>query len=226
MLKEFIMTEEDAKNALLGTILADGHITQARKSSYVKKTYFEVSHTSRNLDYLKAKKELLERVSGITCKITEHNKKALEKEYVLFRLSTNSVEWLVNVRDKVYKNKIKTFPKEFIDEFTSLSLLLLYLDDGTLKVRFYEGTDRIREVRVTLCLDAFTLDEVRCFQDYLLNTWELETRYYRHVKTMPLNRGFRLWMNSTNTKKFMGIIDKYYDAIPSMRYKFLRYYSL
>lgn len=227
MLKEFISSKEEAKAALLGTILADGHIQQEREKSYKNKTYIEITHTSKNLDYLKEVKSLFEILDDTVCSIKEHNKNTEDKTYTLFRLKTNSTEYFKELRDILYdKNHIKLFPKEIIESFTDLSLLLLYLDDGTLKVRYYEGTDRIREARVTFCLDSFTFEEMRYFQTYLLNKWNIKTGIYRHSKNISLNRGFRLWTNTENTKKFMEIIDKYYNSVPSMQYKFLKFYSL
>ena len=52
MLKEFIKTQEEAHNAILGTIIADGSLCKARKKSYINKCYLEITHTNKNLDYL------------------------------------------------------------------------------------------------------------------------------------------------------------------------------
>lgn len=225
MLKEFIKDKEEIKRALLGTIFADGHIAQIKGKSYITKTYIEITHTSKNLDYLKEVKELFEEL-GYKCSIKEHNKKTKEKSYTLFRLSTSSSEELIKLRELLYENKVKKFPKELINAFNDLSILLLYLDDGTLRVRYKEGTSELREARVTLCLDSFTFEELSYFQRFLKNKYDIDTHMYRHSKDMPLNRGFRIWTNTENTKKFMEIINKYFNCIPSMQYKFLKYYSL
>lgn len=227
MLKEFIKNEEEAKTALMGTILADGSIQKERTTAYKDKTYIEITHTSKNLDYLRAKKELFELLPNVECSIKEHNKQKENKIYKLFRLTTNSTVYFKEVRDILYDNfRIKRFPKEIIDNFNDLSLLFLYLDDGTLRVRYYEGTSKLREARVTFCLDSFTYNEMKYFQTYLKNKYDIDTSIYRHSKKLPLNRGFRIWTNTSNTRKFMDIIDKYYDCIPSMQYKFLKFYSL
>lgn len=227
MLKEFIKTEEEAKRALLGTIIADGSLCKARKKSYVDKCYLEITHTSKNLDYLKEVKSMLEDILKIPCKITEHSKRTSMKSYSLYRLCTASTEYFKKLRDQLYSgDRIKLFPKSIIDSFNEFSLLFLYLDDGTLRVRFYEGTSKLREARITLCLDSFTYEEMRYFQKFLLDKYNIKTGIYRHSKNMELNRGFRLWTNTENTRRFMRIIDKYYNCIPSMKYKFLQYYSL
>ena len=67
---------------------------------------------------------------------------------------------------------------------------------------------------------------MKYFQKYLLDKYNIKTGIYRQNKNKEINRGFRLWTNTENTRKFMNIIDKYYECIPSMKYKFLKFYSL
>ena len=223
------LTVDEIKNALLGTIFADGSIGKVRTDGSRNGTNgeLEITHTSKNLDYLKLIKSLLEKIEGIKVRISEHNKKTENKTYTLYRLSTNRHEWFTHLRADIYdSNRIKLFPKEYIDRFNIFSLLFLYLDDGTLRVRCYEGTSKIRETRVTFCLDSFTLNELNYFRSWLKNKYDLNTHIYRHTKMKDLNRGFRVWMNTLNTNKFMDLINFYYSLVPSMQYKFVKYYSL
>lgn len=54
MLKEFINNIDEAKVALMGTILADGSLEKQRTSGNRSKpnSCLEITHTSRSLDYL------------------------------------------------------------------------------------------------------------------------------------------------------------------------------
>lgn len=197
---------EDIKNALLGTIFADGSIGKVRTDGSKNGTNgeLEITHTSKNLDYLKLIKQLLERIEGIKVRITEHNKKTETKLYTLYRLTTNRHPWFTELRKEIYStNRVKLFPKKFIDKFNVLSLLFLYLDDGTLRVRMYEGTSKVRETRVTFCLDSFTLEELNYFRKYLRNNYDIDSHIYRHSKMKDITRGFRIWLNTLNTTKFM-----------------------
>ena len=220
---------EDIKNALLGTIFADGSIGKVRTDGSKNGTNgeLEITHTSKNLDYLKLIKQLLEKIEGIKVRIAEHNKKTETKTYMLYRLCTNRHVWFTELRKDIYdSSRIKLFPKEYIDKFNTLSLLFLYLDDGTLKIKMCEGTSKIREARITFCLDSFTLEELNYFRTTLKNKYNIDSHIYRHSKMKDLNRGFRIWLNTLNTTKFMTIIDEYYNLVPSMQYKFTKYYSL
>ena len=70
---------DDIKNALLGTIFADGSIGKKRTNGCRNGTNaeLEITHTSKNLDYLKLIKSLLEKIDGMKIRISEHNKKKL-----------------------------------------------------------------------------------------------------------------------------------------------------
>ena len=223
------MSVEEIKDARLGTSFADGSIGKARTDGSRNGTNgeLEITHTSRNLDYLRLIKSLLERIDGIKVRISEHNKKTELKTYTLYRLCTNRHVGFTELRKDIYdSNRIKLFPKKYIDKVNVLSLLFLYLDDGTLRVRMYEGTSKIREIRATFCLDSFTLEELNYFRTYLKDKYNIDRRIYRHSKVKDLNRGFRVWLNTLNTNKFMDLINQYYDLVPSMQYKFTKYYSL
>lgn len=227
-LYEFVKTEEDAKRALIGTVLSDGSIGKQRTDGSVNGTNadLEITHTSKNLDYLRIKKDLLT-IVGIDSKITEHNKRTAEKTYSLYRLATRRHPWLTELRTLLYDDRRKKrLPAEALAQLSDLGLFFMYLDDGTLRVRYYEGTSKIREYRATFCTDRFTLAEVIGFEAYLLKEYGIKTHHYRHSKNMEFNRGFRVWMNTENTQKLMTVFDKFYDLVPSMNYKFIKYYSL
>lgn len=229
-LKEILQTKEDYKNALIGTIFADGYIEAKRTKGDKCNSYLEITHTSKNLDYLKFKKNLLEEFTKNEVLLSEHNKNTNNKSYSLFRLCTKKHEWFTELRETIYDNRtkprIKLFKKELINNMNILGLFLLYLDDGTLRVRYYQGTDKIRECRCTFCLDSFTFNELIYFKNYLFEKYNIKTGIYRHTKCDDLNRGFRLWTNTENTKKLMELFDDFYNLIPSMNYKFVKYYSL
>ena len=234
-LKEFINTEDKVKRALMGSILADGSIQKQRKSGKQNTStdyaYLEINHTARNLDYLKFKEQLLLKIKGIKTKIAPHNKITENKTYYGYRLSTNAHLWLREVRDRIYDNdRVKIFPKYDIENFTDLSLFLLYLDDGNLKCRWDETKQKFREVRAKFCLNSFTLDELKVFINWLKTKYGIDAKYYRDGirknSKLPKNRGYVVWLNTTNTKKFMEVIDKFYNLIPSMNYKFLRFHLL
>ena len=165
-LKEIIKNEFDAESAIIGTLIADGSISYERRSS---RGAVEITHTARNLDYLKLKKDIFELIPGVICNIKPHNKITPNKTYELFRLSTNNHDLFSSYRDELYikdgDRRRKLLIRKHLDAMSDFGLFLLYLDDGTIKVRFYDGTNKIREIRVMLCLDSFRMDEQIMMRD-------------------------------------------------------------
>lgn len=226
MLKEFIHSEEEAKIALLGTIIADGSIGKARNSSYRKTSFIEITHTASHRDYLVAKQELFDMIDGVTCDIKAHNKHTPNKTYLQFRLMTNCHKYFKELRDVFYDdNRIKILPTSIIEQLSPLSLYLMYLDDGCLKVRYRREGNKFSDARTEWSLDCFTEAEVNAFVDMMKRKYDITMRVYK-CKGSREGRGYRPWTNTENTRKFMQLIDMYYDAVPSMRYKFLKFYSL
>lgn len=229
LIDEFIKNEDDAKAALIGTFFGDGCIEKQRTPK--GKASCEITHTARNIDYLELKKDIFEKISGFKCMIKIHNKNIKEKNYQLFRLSTNRHDWLTELRDNLYeicdRKRIKHFRKDYIDKMSDFGLLLLYLDDGCLKAQCRrKDKSHITEFRVTFCLESFTLDELNYFRDWMLNKYGIESKIYRHYKYEDPSFGYRIWLNTKNSKKMMNVIDKFYDLVPSMKYKFIKYYPL
>lgn len=225
-LNDFVNTEEEVKAALIGTIFADGSIEKQRTPN--GRGSCEITHTNKNLDYLQLKKELFEMLPQCKCKIKPHNKSTKEKTYMLFRLTTNRTNWLTEVRDNLYKitedgKRIKLFKKEYINKLSDFGLLLMYLDDGCLKVRYNKNGDP-SSFRITFCLESFTLMELNYFRDWLLKKYNVETRIYRHYKKENPELGYRIWLNSKESLKLMKYFDKFYELIPSMKYKYPKFY--
>ena len=220
-LKEIIKTQIDAESAIIGTLIADGSISYSRRNS---KGSVEITHTSRNLDYLKFKKEIFEIIDGVKCNIKPKNKITENKTYELFRLTTNNHDLFSTYRDKMYvkesDKRRKLLIKDHLEKMSDLGLFLLYLDDGTMRVRYYDGTDRIREIKLLLCLDSFKLEELVMMKNWFVERYNIQPNINKH------GNGYRLVFSTQKTKDFLNIISKYQDFVPSMKYKFLEYYNL
>lgn len=230
LIKEFIKTENDAKSALIGTIFADGSIEKQRTPN--GRASCEITHTAKNLDYLRLVKEVFEILPDCKCTIREHNKKSKDKTYFLYRLSTNRTDWLTQLRKDLYKEidgkRIKIFNKEYINIMSDLGFLFMYLDDGCLRAKFgRKYATHPTEYRATFCLESFTLEELEYFQKWIYNRYNIMSKVYHHYKyENDPERGYRIWTNTTNTSIMMDVFDKFYDLVPSMKYKYMKYYLL
>lgn len=220
-LKEIIKTDADLYGAIIGTLFADGSVSKIRNR--YKNCCCDFTHTAIHLDYLKMKAELFEMIPNVKTRISQHNKKTPEKTYELFRMQTTCNEYFTEIEHRIYdKNRVKLFPIEEIRKMTDFGLFLMYLDDGCLKAKYKEGSLKLKECRVEFALCSFTLNEILSFENWLENKYGIKSRHYRIHYINDTDRGYIVWMNSSETKKFMNIIDKFYNLIPSFNYKFLK----
>lgn len=227
-LNTFFTDKQAIKSALIGTILADGSISKQRTPN--GRSSCEITHTNKNLDYLQFKKQLFELLPDTKCTIKAHNKVSKDKTYLLYRLATNRTDWLTQLRNDLYKvdnnHRIKIVPKNYINQFTELTFLLMYLDDGCLRIK-YNKKGIPSQFRITLCLESFSLQELISITDKFNEIFGVNFHIYRHYKYEDRPEyGYRPWVSTKDTLKIMEKLDKYYELIPSMQYKFPKYYLL
>lgn len=227
-LKEIFKNETEIKSALLGTILADGSISKQQTPK--GRSSCEITHTNKNMDYLQLKKQLFELLPDTRCSIKPHNKVAKNKTYLLYRLCTNRTDWFTELRNDLYKveknKRIKIVPQNYINQFTELTFLFMYLDDGCLRVK-YNKHNQPTHFRMTLCLESFSLSELIAITNKIKEIFGAEFHIYRHYKYEDRPEyGYRPWVSTEGVLKIMEKLNKYYNLVPSMQYKFPKYYLL
>lgn len=109
---------------------------------------------------------------------------------------------------------------------TELSFLFMYLDDGCLKVK-YNSRGTPTQFRITLCLESFSLQELLQLISKFNELFGVEFHIYRHYRYEDRpNYGYRPWISTKGALKVMEKLNKYYELVPSMKYKFPKYYLL
>jgi hypothetical protein len=105
--------------------LGDGYITKPRTDS--AGASLVVKHSAKQSEYLLYKKGLLEHY-GMPCSLDSYEDK---KGYSVLQLRTSKNHIVRKVRDKLYVNGVKTLTPNNLSLFDSVSLALLYQDDGS-----------------------------------------------------------------------------------------------
>ncbi|CAK0773774.1 hypothetical protein CCP3SC5AM1_880011 [Gammaproteobacteria bacterium] len=192
------------KQVVLGSFLGDAHIQ--------KGGIFRETHCAKQLEYLKFKHQIL----GPFCADTGITEcKAKHKSYC-FHTKAHSYFW--QLREKYYKNCIKTFDQELLDQVDELGLAIFYFDDGTL-ARQKNGNC----ISVILCTNWFTKEELELMLCWFNKKWGLTGRI-EHKPTefshRAINQGRNnmLAFDSTSSRKFLDLIAPY--ALDIFRYKF------
>jgi hypothetical protein len=202
------------KDVLIGSILiGDGHL---RIQKAGKTPQLEIGHSLKQEEYLKWKCSLLKEY-GFEMKIRKviHNQKG--KTYPALVASSGVSDELTSIYNLFYKNKVKLLPKIFVGHFDELLLAILFMDDGSCKVKkkdkgLISETGYIEAFMIAT--NNFSFDEVEYLSRYLLDKFNIKANVQR-------DRGKpRLAISSIESKeKLISIVKPYLEQIPSMLYK-------
>lgn len=191
------------KSIIYGTILGDSMLkiykgySNARlsiKHSIVQKDYF---------DWLvKSLQEISNPKSVIICKPSGFSK----NPKLLYQ--SKSLESLTEIYKMTYHNNKLVIKRSWLNHMTEISLMVWWLDDGSIIGNGKKGV---------FCTDGFTFEYIEILKRYLEVRWGIKTTIGR--KRGPEEKVYyRLYLNSTELKKFLEIITPYM-AISAMEYK-------
>jgi hypothetical protein len=196
---------------LLGMCLGDGCIKKKARDY----REFSISHSPKQLDYLKHKTERLHSILGgkypniHLASTTLSNSKA----YTYYRVSRQHKyfkllhRWLYNNEGKKY------FTRSILNMLNEEALAYWYMDDGSLVVtRNKENNISSFQVRLyTYC----SFEEASTISDYFQEVWNVKFNIKKHTG----KEQYCLRANTTEANKLMHIIYKY--KVPCLEYKFI-----
>src|SRR5690606_8717951 len=142
------------------------------------------------------------------------------KEFEQLDLYSNANKYATFLRKHMYKDGVKIVTQRMLNQLTDFGLYLWYLDDGYLNIRYDKQTGKIKEYRVFLYTNGYTLDEVILIQKWFQDKYNISPNINRKSK------GFILYFNSSKTRKLMEILKPYSHLVTCMKYKFLDYHNL
>lgn len=177
------------KSFLIGTLLGDGYIRQAKGR---RNAFLEVNHSIAQREYVEWKYEIIKNLTRTGPKSRKGN-----GNRIAYRFFTKQHPEFTKIMDLFYRDKKKCIPNLVLD---SMSLAVWFMDDGS----------RCDKSNVYLNTQQFSKDDQYKLLKYLENmglsgTLNKDKEYYR------------IRFTSSSIPKLFGIIEKH--IIPSMKYK-------
>lgn len=199
----------------LGSLLGDGSI--AINKGY-KNARFSFRHSIKQKDYFFWKVGKLKSMSSDNNVWEQTDANSLSNGWggSKLRFQSLTMDELTKIHSLTTKNGKKIVKRKWLNQMTPLSLLIWWLDDGSIISNHRKGV---------FCTDSFSYKEVKILCNYMQVVWGIKT------KVAPINREnksyYRLWLYSTDElKKFLRIILPYLEPeLESMLYKFLIIYN-
>lgn len=200
-----ISLSDCCKSVILGSLLGDGSLKLYKG---YKNARLSVRHSEVQKDYLLYKIQYLKEIENPRSLQIQKPSGKSKHQKLLFE--SNSHEELTKLYNYTYKHNQLVIRRRWLNNMTSLSLAIWWLDDGSLIGNKKKGV---------LCTDGFDEKSVLLLSKYLLKVWGIKTRVgnVKRVRDGVTNLYPRLWLSTNELKKFIHIIK---DWVPeSMQYK-------
>ena len=212
------LSKEDLTSFIIGMLLGDGSTALGKNAVNYN---LKCKHNPKQYDYLIWKYDILKENLGKNYWVSKTKShfagKALHpgnagKEYVMYSVSLGTHTLVTHIRKIMYINNKKFVSPRLLKLLTPIGLAIWYMDDGCLSYRKNkDGTICSREI--TLNIQGFDNISQENIVKYFKDTFDIDGRLHKDRD----NR--RLWMNTTNSKKFLSIVKDYVLLVDCMKYK-------
>lgn len=180
LLKDTIKLTKVQEEILVGTLLGDSTIRFVHKK--MKNSNLTFAHSPKFRQYFFLK---YNNFSNIMSSWGEYNCKSKFVEGNKLVATGKALKCMNKYRNLFYSNNTKIIPIEYLrNNFTSLSLAYLFMDDGNKN----SGT-------INLNMQSFTINELKEFVDFLKNKFNIEFTIKKD-KTLYLRYKSRLIFNN------------------------------
>jgi len=205
------MNKQD-KALLIGMSLGDGSLHHTGKIT--------IEHSLQQEEFVKYKKELLERICTPYTKWHKdtklHYRERLDKRTgkVYKQVSCHKTHKYLKVIHKWLYTPTKTYKRWVLNKLTPHAIAIWFADDGNLRKKYSTRTGKLSSIQVSLYTHC-SYEQAEIVQKYFSEEWDVDFKIYTHkTKTSTL---YYLCANTSNGVKFISLISPY--KIPSMGYK-------
>ena len=185
---------------LLGAVLGDDALLRNTVSSNV---HLRAQQSLAHREYLMWKYRIMENQTLTAPRVIQNNR--YDKVHWGVRFHTRATPELTALYQLCYPNGKKTVSQSWLDQLTEFSLAVWYMDDGTYAPK--------RDFCM-LYTGAFPYSQQLLIKQYLRNRW--------NVTGFAIQQNRQQWcvrFTRHGTQKFLSIVERYIELIPSMEYK-------
>lgn len=209
---------KESRNLLIGLLLGDGTICKNSKTGTCN---MKVHHGRNQKEYTEWKAKKMDEYAIPHSNVVEYQyatnfTNGEKRSSYVCRINVNP---FINVlRRVIYKDGKKQFSRKLLNRVTDLGLAIWYMDDGSLNFKKHTNKDGSKVIhglflRISMCLPKET---VQVYIDWLKEEWGLNF-YMTHEGRKK--DSYSLSCGTNEAIKFINIIKKYVNEVPSMKYK-------
>ena len=200
-----MLTKREKNSIVHAVCIGDGYL---RKLPRGKNYQLTVSHTIKQLNFLKWKRDLLEECldKKINIRINEkwNHDKTEKRKICVFTVSDAKFN---KVYPRLYKNKKKILSKKLLNRIDERALAIFYGDEGSA----YWRNDRKNRKFVQIAISGFSMRDCNRFVKHLEKKWNIESKIYLSTthnwggKKYPVLRIHKVY----SVDKFFSLVEKF-----------------
>lgn len=201
------------------SVLGDGYFYKVSQENAKQNTHYMLKQRDDHKDYIDFMANILEDLTSITVNhIPPYTDKRGYEIGGQYELKTMRHPLYKRMYNRMYRHEgnthIKVIDPHYIKLLDWMSLAIIYMDDGWIKVQ--ENKTKEPWVEVSIATHAFTYFENKFLRDYIAEKFEIHFDVKRHKQKNGEYR-FYLGCNKDNAKRFIAGVSKY--VVPSYEYK-------
>jgi hypothetical protein len=176
-----ITEKEQLEQFIRGSLLGDGWLSPQKTSKTM--SYMAFTHSTKQLDYLKWKRNFLESF-GILCKMRTYTHKSpryKSGECISHSFTSRSHPLFSEYRQKYYGENGKGVNREDVEKLDDFGLAIWYMDDGNIWNR------KNRSSCITINTQSFTKEDILFLIDLLKRKWEIISTYNKSDNTIRVS---------------------------------------
>lgn len=198
---------KESRNLLIALLLGDGTIS----NNYV----FKIAHCEKQRDYLEWKvKQLKEsgiRNTGVKSYIKT---RGFNIGVPVYYTQLNIVPFIKVLRRVVYKEGKIIGNRKLLNRLDPKGIAIWYMDDGHINIRrSKDGKIHGFYIKISTCVPK---EEAQIIIDFFREGWNIEFYMFHEGKKKD---SYSLCCGTKEGLKFIDIVKKYVEQVPSMLYK-------
>jgi len=179
---------EEQKQVIIGSLLGDGNISYSGK--YSKNCRLQISHSTKQLEYLKYKYNILKSLCNNDVIIRKRiDKRFKDPNYITCELKTKSLSVFSDYKKLWYKEKKKDLQNSNIHELGPLGLAIWFMDDG-----YTSGKSFL------LATQSFSEEDLETLKKILKTKFNIET---------IIRKNREIYIRTKSSKEFVNLIKPY-----------------
>ena len=198
---------KESRNLLIGMLLGDGSIS----NNYV----FKIAHCEQQKDYLEWKIKQLNnagiRNNGINSYIKT---KGYNTGVPVYYSQLKVITFIKLLRKVMYKNKKIIGNRKLLNRLSAREIAIWYMDDGHINIRKdKDGRPMGFYIKISTCEPK---EEAQVIIDYFKEVWGVNFYMFHEGKKED---SYSLCCGTKEGLKFINIVKRYVNEVPSMRHK-------